>query len=180
MLHTGPQDYVLPEHSQVDFLAEGYISVLGLDENGAVDRLLAHSVDGRLRLRTETEVPVRISVDEGRHWSLDVRPRPAPTDLVDPTPVEIPEGQKLPETLEAKLRRMIAGMVVERYGRDSDEVETLEEAMDFDVPDDADDPLSGYEVQDMDDLPPALDEDSPPSSPEDPESEPPEVVKEQE
>lgn len=174
MLHTGPMDYILPEHSQIDFMAEGYISVLGLDNDDQVDRLLAHSQDGKLRLRTETEVPVRISVGPASHWSMDIKPRPSPTEILDPTPVEIPEGEKLPETLEAKLKRMLAGMVVERYGRTSEEVETFEEAMDFDVPDEPDDPLSGYEVQDMEDLPqveepevkPAPEEDPPSGDPE--------------
>lgn len=179
MLHTGPQDYVLPEYSQVDLLAEGYISVLGLNDDGQADRLLAHSADGRIRLRTETEVPVRISVDAGRHWSLEVKPRPSPKEILDPTPVEIPEGAKLPETLEEKLKRMLAGMVVERYGRDSDEVETFEEAMDFDIPDDPDDPMSGYEVQDMEDLPPPVEpEPEPDPEPQPPDTSPPEDPKE--
>lgn len=179
MLHTGPQDYVLPGFSQIDLLAEGYISVLGLNDDGQADRLLAHSGDGRIRLRTETEVPVRISVDSGRHWSMEVKPRPSPREILDPTPVEIPEGAKIPETLEEKLKRMLAGMVVERYGKDSPEVETFEEAMDFDIPDESDDPLSGYEVQDMEDLPPPLEpEPEPEPSPPTPETTPPEDPKE--
>lgn len=65
-------------------------------------------------------------------------------EIPDPTPVAVPIGFGIPESLESKIRRMVRSeslsMAAERAGH-----ETFEEADDFDV-DDEDDMSSPWEM----------------------------------
>lgn len=68
-------------------------------------------------------------------------------EIGDPTPVAVPIGYRVPETLEAKIARMVRVMS-ERASQIG--VETFEESDDFDVEDDGDEKvLSKYELSEM-------------------------------
>lgn len=64
-------------------------------------------------------------------------------EILDRTPVEIPLGYQRPETLEEKMRRMIAGELSRRAGALGRE--TLQEADDFDTGEEQDLLVSAYE-----------------------------------
>lgn len=146
-IKTGSKPWQFAGNEQVEIKAEDTVSVWAVDEKGELKEYLA---SGRylLSFRTVQPVDVYIKVPEGSHWSMDVTPIRPPEDAADPTPFEIPEDKKANLTLEDKLKSFIADMVAERYGADSEEMETLEESMDF-GDDDEEIPLSGYEVQEM-------------------------------
>jgi hypothetical protein len=167
-LKTGPADWVFPPHHRVKIRAEGYVSIFKLDEKNEPVDLLASSMDGVLVLRTAEEISVRVNVDPAAHWAIDLEPLASPVEKTDPVPVEMPSDAHGMETMEDKLQRMLASMVRERFGQNSEEFETMEEHMDFDVDEDVDDQvmLSGYEVKEMvEDFP--VDQ-APPSSPAEP------------
>lgn len=65
------------------------------------------------------------------------------SEIPNPTPVEIPAGFKVPESLDERLQRMMRHSLSEWASRN--EAETFDEADDFDIADD-DDPASPYET----------------------------------
>ena len=150
-LKTGASEYEFLPHTKVIIQAEEDFSLHKVDlETGEAIEILMRSRDGRLEFRTKDEVVnAVIAVKKGVHWSMDTYSLASPYDKADPTPVELPEDANQPESLDQKLKRMLSAMVEERYGKDSDMYETFEESMDLDMDDDGE-PLSGYEVTDMD------------------------------
>lgn len=78
-----------------------------------------------------------MSVDRLRF--LDERGREVP----DPNPVEIPAGFRVPESLEARIARLIRRDISEQA--EAQGMETFDEAEDFDIDDDMFDPHSPYE-----------------------------------
>lgn len=66
-------------------------------------------------------------------------------ELPDPTPLTLPSGFKRPETLEAQIQRLVRG-AISRQAAESG-YETFEDADDFDIPDDTDDPFTPYEME---------------------------------
>jgi len=147
---TGPQVISVPSFSKVRFMAETDFSLMLCStdkKTGEIvkERFFAVSQDKQSIVRTkQDEADLYVSVPEGVHWSFEVENN-SPFERVDSIPFEVPEALKKPETLEAKMRRFLAGMVAERYGADSDQMETFEESMDFDI-DDPEMPLSRYEI----------------------------------
>lgn len=141
---TGRQTINLPAYCRATIIAETEFSAFVGE--GDDTQLVAVSSDKKMVLRTkEEDMDVHINVPEGVHWSPSLEVT-NPFDKSDPKPFEVPEELKKPETLEEKLQRFAAGMVAEMYGRDSAEMETFEEAMDFDIDDEIDMPLSNYEI----------------------------------
>lgn len=152
MFKTGSSAYVFDAFSKIEILAETRASVFAVNEDGELTQLLASTLNGRMIVRTkEKPVNVFVSVPGNEHWSLESIPLASPFEKVNDIPVEIPEDKKRPETLQDKLKRFIMEQVADQYGQGSREMETLEEAMDFDI-DGEDNILSGYELQDMDDV----------------------------
>lgn len=75
-------------------------------------------------------------------------------EVLDPTPVAVPAGMGRPESLQETIRRLVrneVSQVAQKY-----EMETFEEASDFDV-DDEDDYLSPYELTEMQEEQPYVD-----------------------
>lgn len=64
-------------------------------------------------------------------------------EVVDQTPVSVPSGWSRPEPLADTIRRMVRAEVSRAAA--AEDMETFEEADDFDCEDD-DDPLSQYEI----------------------------------
>ena len=89
-------------------------------------------------LDIETAPKVKFHVEHQRSF---------PFEPADAVPVEVPADQKVPETMEQKMIRYLGRMVAERYGSNSQELETYEEYTDFDLDED-EVSLSGFEVSD--------------------------------
>lgn len=134
---VGPGTLVI-ECDQVFTLYElgddGKIRVLG--PRDANHRYLAVYLEGQHKLALETK----------GLWSFafDDRSRGDPSD---PVPMEIPVGMARPEPLEDMIRRYIH-QEVSVNAQDSGR-ETFQEANDFDIEDEIPDPLSPYEMLDM-------------------------------
>lgn len=69
-------------------------------------------------------------------------------EIPDQTPVELPLGYKVPETLEQLMARMIRNVEFNRI-REAAGAETFEEADDFEVGDEENDGLSQYQLSQM-------------------------------
>lgn len=91
-------------------------------------------------LDIETAPKVKFHVEHQRSF---------PFEPADAVPVEVPADQKVPETMEQKMIRYLGRMVAERYGSNSQELETYEEYTDFDLNED-EEVLSGFEIPDDD------------------------------
>lgn len=111
----------------------------------------------------EDDTEMELHIGPGKHWSYDYESRKFKEKLSQ-VPVEIPEEMRKEETLQQKMERFLVGMMEERYGRDN--VETMAESMDFDIDDDGEVALSGYETDD-DFIPeePVRFDDDPPAAP---------------
>lgn len=144
MFKTGPAGIDVPQDFAVELTAETDFELLQDDENG---RTLARSKNKRLRFKAKEDVSVYVAVPETIHWGGDIVEEPPDIERPDPNPIEIPEDMARPETLQEKMERFLGAMVRERYGSDSQEFETFEESLDFDMAD-AEEPLSGFEVAD--------------------------------
>lgn len=62
----------------------------------------------------------------------------------DPTPIEVPSGFKVPETMQEMIQRLVKQEDF-RKALEQEGAETFEEAEDFDIDDDMWDPQSPYE-----------------------------------
>lgn len=164
-IKTGTKDIVFPPHSHVRILAESRCSLVGLDDKNKPCSLLATDVDGVIRFRTgDQEVNARVNVQGDAIWSFDIDPEYA-FDKADPVPVELPDDARPPESLEEKLKRFVGEMVAHRFGEDSEQMETLEEALDFGDDEHEIPPLSGYEVTEMESVEPEIDSGQEPTQP---------------
>ena len=83
--------------------------------------------------------------------------------IPDPTPVEWPLGLTRPRTLAEEIQRHIRGHVSELAAREG--YETEEEANDFEVGDDWEEPLTAYEVMGAERVPDYSIDPKAPSSP---------------
>lgn len=146
-LITGSKKLFLTQYAWYQIYSEANFSLLFIGAEGEPMEVLATSKNGKIRFQAPEEMEVLVNVPEGVHWSFDWVEGRGPYEHTSNVPVEIPEAMRFPETLEDKLKRMVAGMIREKWGQDSDEYETFEEATDFEWEDD-EVPLSGYEVRD--------------------------------
>lgn len=114
----------------------------------------AMKVKGNQRIRINQDIHIKVDCEQFTHWGYDIG---TSREVVDPVPVEL-ESDRTPETMEEKLFRMVGEAAMNMYGKDSEEIETLEEALDFDINMDGDvGILSGLEVIELADeapLPP--------------------------
>lgn len=78
-----------------------------------------------------------------RRFTADQLYGPEAGPPIDGQPVEVPAGFKKPETMEERLKRFIRFELSEEAARSG--LETFDEAMDFDVPDDPVDPSTPFE-----------------------------------
>lgn len=82
-------------------------------------------------------------------WAIDFQDDNETYTLADDVPVEV--GIESPPDIMTRMRQMIAAEVMNKYGNDSQEVETLEEALDFDIDGDGQIGYSAAEIAAMDD-----------------------------
>lgn len=139
-IKTNSQAVDLPSDSRVQIIAEGRVSVFSMSEDGELDKFLLSSEVGRIDFRVKQGGTVWVEVEEGRHFSVEAF---ISVETADTTPVEVPEEMRQPEGMEEKLKRFLGGLVHEMYGRDSQQMDSLEEAMDFEYDDLAEEGVLG-------------------------------------
>lgn len=141
MFKTGSQAINLGGNTRYVIQAETPVTLFRMEAGELVD-MVGTAQDGRVVVRAAGDVEVFVKVGDGAHWTYEAV---SFADASDPVPAEIPDDAKFRPSLEEKLRNLMRAAVVEMYGAQSTEVETVDEFMDFDVPEEMD-PLSGYEV----------------------------------
>ncbi len=143
MLQIGTQKIEVTGNAQILMQGTHDFALVQLDVDGKPIRVLGVSDDtGQLTIKTKDDFTMEIRTEKNALWSLDARPINPPTEPYDPIPIEIAEEE--PMTLHEQIRNMVGQMAMERYG--ASEIETIEEALNFDVDGDGEIGLSGYEV----------------------------------
>lgn len=136
MLHIGDffqvfeADTQLRVESQVDF------GVVELDEEEEPIRFVGRSVDRVFKTITRRKCCLQFLVGDYMHTEVDARPVKSVYEDVSDIPVELPVQEPL--TLQDSIKSFCAQLIQHQFGRDSKEVDTFEEMMDFDIPDDDD------------------------------------------
>jgi hypothetical protein len=135
-LKTGSGALNVEANTKVVIRAEGRVTVLTVNSDGEPSGIFASSANGVVRFRVGgADANLYVKVGDGLHWSADLYPIGV-FDPADPIPKEPPEEMAKKVTLEDKLKDFIQEMVAERYGDDSDQMETWEEFNDFGDDDD--------------------------------------------
>ncbi len=165
MLQIGTQKIEVSANAQILLQGTKHFSLVQLDEGGKPMRVLGVSDDaGILTIKTTDDFTMEVRTEPKALWSLDATPISPPTEPYDPIPIEIAEEE--PMTLHQQIRQMVGQMALERYGHS--EMETIEEALNFDVDGDGEIGLSGFEVMEDEELEPTPD----PEPADEPETEP--------
>ncbi len=164
MLQIGTQKIEVSANAQILFEGSKPFSLIQLNADGDAIRVLGVSDDtGRRTIKTKEDFTLEVRTDKHSLWSIDAKPISPPTEPYDPIPIEI--GEEEPLTLHDQIRKMVGQMALERYG--ADEIETIEEALNFDVDGDGEIGLSGFEVVEEEILIPTPEPDDPPADPPD-------------
>jgi hypothetical protein len=168
-VHVGPLTLSVDGHTQLGFEAQAEFAVVQVDEKtGEVLRFLGASQDRQLNLVVREDCAIKVEIEDYMVWSYWAHHVGPDIEIPDPVPVEIIAPEQ-PDSLEMSLKRLFGQMVMEKYGQDSEELETAEEAMNFDL--DGDGLVGGHEVFPVPPKPVVPEEPAPP--PADPPADPP-------
>jgi hypothetical protein len=160
VIKTGPQIVYIEAHTKYVFAPDGGLSLWAIKPESAdkdvaalepadLTRLVVVVPPGEKKGFISTDPFFAYARCEPLvHWMCESTEVPPPVEYPDPTPVEIPADVELDLTLEQKLQRFIRREVLEAYGRDSTEFDSIEEAMDFGPDEEPGVRLSGFEVPD--------------------------------
>ncbi len=149
MLLEGRQVIEVSKDAQILFQGSKPFSLIQLDEAGKGIRILGVSDEQGLKtIKTTDDFTLEVRTEAKALWSMDAVPINPPTEPYDPVPIEIAEEE--PMTLHDQIRKMVGQMALERYG--ASEIETIEEALNFDVDGDGEIGLSGFEVLEDEEL----------------------------
>lgn len=149
MIKIGTTDIDCPANVQLQIEGQSEFLVALLDKKGEVAEVLGRSDNRELKLKVRNECKIRILIDENQFMSINSFPIQSVYEEVSSIPVEIPDDKKKGLTMMEKMKLYLHDMVAERYGEDSQQYDTFEDAMDFD--DEGEDPiqLSGYEMTEL-------------------------------
>jgi hypothetical protein len=118
-LNKGNAQLFIPANKGYEFVSDGEIAVVNQDGMP-------------IELRGKSPGIISVIAAKGTNWMVHYQePDHHPADEV---PVEVPLGE--PPSILERMQQMVREEVINRYGRHSEEVETLEEAMDFDINED--------------------------------------------
>lgn len=146
VLEIGPKTYPIKKEERIFVEVAEECPVVMVDAQGVLKELVATLRPGkRLGIRVGQDAELAFMVPEGSPWTICKTK--CGHDEVDPTPHELTADQKLPETLEEKLKRHLHFLVANEYGRNSAEFESFEEANDLDW--DGDGVITRYEQNAM-------------------------------
>lgn len=122
------------------------------------------------RVKVYEDTNCELTINDKAHWSHYCAENGL-REKGDPIPIEV-EEDTVPLTLEEKLLRSFGDKLLAQYGPDSREVETMEDALDFDI--DGDGVIaSPYEVTNLEPLEPMATESPPNDPPEESREQPP-------
>lgn len=166
---TGPGSVALQPYDKIYLQAEMQAMVKSHtanvdEETGEIQLDLLFDVntiegmDG-LRLKAKDKpIYLEVVIPKTKHWWYDIFTMEDAKEPYDPIPNELPDDARFPEPLDQKLARMVGVMAQQMFGRQSQEMETLEDMLDFDLDGDGEigdgDFLSGYEIEEMEDVGP--------------------------
>ena len=168
MLHIGDWSETFPQDTQVRVEAQVDFVVLEIDDNGEVVQMVGRSQDREWRCVVRRECNLEFVVGEYMHSTVDARPVKGVAENVSEIPVELDLVSE-PLSLQDSIKAFCAQMIQHEFGRDSAEVDTFEDMMDFDIPDDDDWQYEAKEV--IEEEPPAVTEPEPQPEPEEPPAE---------
>ena len=148
-LLTGSKLLEVPKDTRLDIETELAMTLwlVKPDENGELIpvKKLGPRREGQttLSLNFSEDCFVQMNVPDNTHTAVR---QTSLVERVDNVPVEIPTDMDRPMSLRDQIHNMIAEAVRHEFGGDA--AESIEESLDFDIPDEID-PMSGYEMMDM-------------------------------
>lgn len=142
MIKLGTYKHTIPAHTQLHVEGQEEFSVWEVDKDDKPVAFVARSKDREVRFVVRKEADLKFVIAGQKMLSIDARSIQSDHETVSDIPYEVPSGNEN-QTLEDKLKRYLLEMVEERYGENSNEVETFEDAMDLEWEDD--DPLAAFE-----------------------------------
>lgn len=126
-------------------------AVYEVNSDGEIVAVLGTAMPNRpFRINNHKERKIYVQTADGQPWMPTFTEIPDAMEINNDPPVAA--AVELPEpTLQERLRKMVIAQMAHLYGETSDEVDTIEDAMDFDMPG-ASEPLSGFEDMVEEDL----------------------------
>lgn len=175
MLKIGSFTQPVPKNTQLFVEGQEDFSIYKVVDGEPV-AMIARSQDRHCKFTLREDMEIKVVIVGNKFVSLDARPVKSEFEEVSPIPYEVPDDNAANLTLEEKLKRYLAEMVAERYGEESDEMDTFDDAQDLDWEDE--DPLAQFEPKPVieEEILPADPPPEPPPEPDpapDPESPPP-------
>jgi hypothetical protein len=92
---------------------------------------------------------IHVEATDSEFWLMDYQDKKRTFTTADSTPVEV--NIENPPDIMTRMKALIQAEIMNKYGADADEVETLEEALDFDIDGDGEIGFSAAEIAAMPD-----------------------------
>ncbi len=147
MLKIGSFKQKVPANTQLFIEGQGEFAIIQLDENHKPITMIGRSNERQCKFTVRKDMELLFQTEPKKFISIDARSVPGYQEEVSDIPYEIPDDNQANLSLEEKLKFYLAEMVAEKYGPESKEFDTFEDAMDFDEEDD--NILSGFEVPEI-------------------------------
>jgi hypothetical protein len=127
-LKSGSAEIFIPVGKSVTIESTNVLQLSTVSPDGEI--VPFKMVDGRFVFKSPGQIIID-TPEESDIWYINYQTPEITFDKADPVPVEaaITEAPTMMERMQALIRQE----VLNRYGAGSDEVETMEEAMDFDI-----------------------------------------------
>ena len=146
MIRIGEFDEQFAKDSQVFIEGQTEFSVFLLDDENKVTQLIGNSVDRKLNFNVKDDCMLRVLQPKLMHAAIQVF---TPNEKVSDIPVEL-DVDIAPKSMDQQIKDFCKQLVQHEYGKDSKEMDTFEDMFDFGDEDDGQSPLSGFEVNEMD------------------------------
>lgn len=131
-LYHGDIDTFIPRGKHVTLVSTDTVLINTVDiETGELKKPYLVDVQN---LKFKSPGYLSIKASKKTLWSMDFQDHEKTVEKVDSVPVEQAVQEPLP--ILERMQQMIKAEVIARYGQNSEEAETLEDAMDFDLNDD--------------------------------------------
>jgi hypothetical protein len=146
-MKTGSQYLDVAAGTKLRLVSEVDFTVFGCEGDELV-AIIARSHGSRMELEFAWDVRIFVKVPDGIHWFPTVVHANDGFERVSPVPVEVPADVIPEQPLIQVIQKFIKEAVSERFGHQSDEFETFEESVDFDMDEEPPEPTSGFEEMD--------------------------------
>lgn len=148
-VYTGDKSTYIPKGKRINLVSTDPVNILCINlETGEIKKPYLVNVNNQV---FKSPGYLTIKASKGVVWSIDFQDETKTNEVIDSDPMETDVEEPLP--ILQRMQEMIKNEVIARYGANSVEVETLEDAMDFDIDDDG---IIGspYEEQELEIIPP--------------------------